>query len=167
MSAPDFQPFDLLGDPVHPNKDGRGKPAHFPTDEKRKIVKALWAQGRNNEYCAAALGISLPTFNKHYFKTKRQKAHRANARAAVEALHLQAVLKGVAEGNMAAVKLHREMLHRADLERLSQDIAHDRRKDEADEPKARPRGKKEQRVEDARELDGLYAPGDPPRSLVN
>lgn len=166
MTQPDFQPFDLLGDPVPPNFKGRGAPPHMPTDEKRKIVKALWAQGRSNQFCAAALGISEPTFNKHYFKTGRQRAQRDTARAATEALMMQAVLRGVDEGNMAAVKQLRELMHRADLERLAKDIAHERAEGEPSET-ARALPKKQQQAKDAEELTGLYEPGPAPGAMVN
>lgn len=163
----DYQPFDLLGDPVDPNHNGRGAPSHAPTREKQELVIALWAEGKTNEYCAAALGIAGPTFRKHYFRTKKQKALKDNAGARIHGLMISTCLAEVKKGSMTAVKQLREIMHRADLERLSREIAADRREEERDASPAPAKGKKEQQADAARDVGGLYAPGEPPRSLVN
>ena len=150
----DYPEFDLLGDPVPEGFKGRGRPPHTPTDEKRKLVMALWAKGENNAYCAAALGITEPCFNRHYFK-KSQRHQRHEARARLDAMELNAVLKGVEEGNMQAVKRLREIMREADLKKLSKEIGRKRAEDAAEDRKL---GKKEQQLQDAAKVGGLYAP---------
>ncbi len=160
----------MLGDPVPPNFKGRGRPPHVPTDEKRKLVMTLWAMGKSNAFCAAALGISEPSFNRYYFK-KAQRHLRDEARARIDGYMLNAVLKAVDEGNMAAVKQLRDMMHRADLERLSKHIARERDEDDravSSSSSSQRLGKKELRQRKAEKLTGIYEPGTPPSGgMVN
>lgn len=158
MEYPDS---DMLGHPIPSNFGGRGAPAYAPSAEDVSVVMALWARKKSNAYCAAALGISEPTFNKYFFKTKAQKAQRDQARAWVEGMTMRAVLKGVNEGNMAAVKQMREIMFRADQEELASKVAN-RSDDET--PKRDTRGKKQRQRDEAAAIAGLYAP---PSDAIN
>ena len=99
----DYQDIDLLGDPVPANFKGRGRPPHTPTEESWLRVNMLWADDCNNEECAKALGISEPTFNRHYFKKSARKAAREEAALKVRAETLAALMRQVREGNVSAM----------------------------------------------------------------
>lgn len=154
-TQPDYQDKDLFGFAVRANFGGRGKPAHAPSDDSRKLVVAMWAMNKTNEYCAAALGISEPTFRKYYFSTKAQQALKENARAPIDALMVSAAIRGAEEGNMAAVKTLRELLHNADMQRLSKEIARGRAEEDEKPEKL---GKKDALAKAASEIEGVFAP---------
>jgi hypothetical protein len=145
----DFQDYDLLGDPVPSGFGGRGRPPHVVTDEKRKVVIALWAFGKSNEECAMALGITLPTFNKHYFKNKAMKVVRDEAMLRLQAKTLSALLAQVDAGNVSAID---KMLQRIDRHALKIE-SHKRQL-----TPAAPKGKKELAHDAASKVAGKYAP---------
>lgn len=101
----------MLGDPVPAGFKGRGRPPHVPTDEKRKTVMMLWAFGKTNAECAAALGITEPTFNKHYFKNSHMKQIRDESMNRLFAKTLSSLLAQVEAGNVSAID---KMLNRID-----------------------------------------------------
>lgn len=49
-------------------EETRGRPAHEPTDEKRKLVHTLSGIGLTQEQIATKLDISPPTLRLHYAK---------------------------------------------------------------------------------------------------
>lgn len=98
----DFAPeFDLLGDPIPPNWGKRGRPPHVPTRENASKVMLLLAQGWTDVRIAGALGITVPTLRKHYF---RQLKARDVARDRAEAIGLLTLWNMGREGNVAAMK---------------------------------------------------------------
>lgn len=155
----DYQPFDMLGDPVPADfkgTRGRGAPPHVATPDRRKIVIGLWAMGKDNEYCAAALGISEPTFRKHYFRSAGDKRVKDHARARLDGMMLAATIAEIEKGSMAAVKQLRDLTHRADMERLAKDIARGRSSEKA--PKEEKLGKKDELARAAAAIEGVFAP---------
>ena len=157
----DYSKFDLLGDPIPPGFKGRGRPPHVPTDETRKVVSMLWAFGKSNSECAMALGITTPTFNRHYFKNKRQRAKRAEAMLRLQAKTLLELQKKVDAGSLSAID---KMLQRID--RYLQNELPD--SDAIRDPQAemRPLGKKERLNQAAQKVEGKFAPPKAP-SLLN
>jgi hypothetical protein len=98
----DFEPaFDLLGDPIPPNFGKRGRPPHIPTKENSNKITLLMAQGWPDHRIATALGITVPTLKKHYFRVLRA---RNAARDKVESIGLLTLWNLGREGNVAAMK---------------------------------------------------------------
>ncbi len=87
----------------------------------------LWAFECSNEECAAALGITLPTFNKHYFKKSAHKAARDEAMLKLRAETLSALMTQVREGNVSAMD---KMLGRIDRHLLKNAASHKPKKPE-------------------------------------
>lgn len=98
----DFEPaFDLLGDPIPPNRGKRGRPQHVPTKENGNKIMLLLAQGWTDIRIAAAIGITVPTLKRHYFSVLKK---RDAARDRVEAIGLLTLWNLGREGNVAAMK---------------------------------------------------------------
>lgn len=49
-----------------PQRRGRGRPSHQPTDDTRDLVRTLAGRGRSATDIALALGVSAPTLRAHY-----------------------------------------------------------------------------------------------------
>ncbi|AZN72751.1 helix-turn-helix domain-containing protein [Georhizobium profundi] len=97
-----FEPaFDLLGDPIPEGFGKKGRPPHIPTEKNRSKIILLLAQGWTDPRIAGALGISLPTLRKHYF---RELKVRDIARDRVEAIGLLTLWEQAKAGNTAAMK---------------------------------------------------------------
>lgn len=149
--------FDLLGDPIPPGWTKRGRPPHVPTDEKRKLVIQLQAFGWTMEKIAMALSITPPTLRKNYF---RELKKRFESKAIVEAAVLNALMKQVEAGNVSAIDKYLKRLDKKDREDLAERVAN--RSIATRSPKV---GKKEQRLEAAKAVDGKFAPPPPPELL--
>lgn len=93
--------FDLLGDPIPPNKGKRGRPQHVPTKGNANKIMLLLAQGWTDVRIAGALGITIPTLKKHYFSVLKT---RDIARDRVESIGLLSLWNMGREGNVAAMK---------------------------------------------------------------
>ncbi|MFA5897889.1 MAG: hypothetical protein WC829_02125 [Hyphomicrobium sp.] len=104
--------MDLLGDPIPDGFGRRGRPAHVPTDEKRRLVIQLLAFDWSPERISAALAITPPTLRKHYF---RQLAVRVEARARVEGRLLGALMAEAEAGNITAIDKYLKRFDRHDL----------------------------------------------------
>jgi hypothetical protein len=106
-------PFvDLFGDPVPANFGRRGRPEHMPTLENQNRVKMLLALGWANARIAKTIGITQPTLRKHY---KFQLRQRDEMRDRLEASYVMRVWKQVEDGNVAAMRVFRDILARNDL----------------------------------------------------
>lgn len=91
---------DLFGLPLLPEK-GRGRPAHVWTSENSNKVNLLFACGHTPMAVAQALGISKPTFYKHYFnEISRSKF----APLMMTARQLERLNAEADKGNVAAEK---------------------------------------------------------------
>lgn len=155
----DYQPFDLIGDPVDPNHGARGRRTHKPTDEKRRLVIALVGFGRSMEEIAAALSITPPTLRRHY---KKQLIEKEKARMRLEGKLVDRMLAAIEDGKVSAMKELHKMLFDIRLQELAASVKN-RPGDEAVKAAV---GKKEQQAEAARGVEGLYAPPPAP-NLVN
>lgn len=152
----DYQPFDLLGDPVDPNHNGKGRRTHVVTNEKRRLVVTLCALGKSIEEIAAGLSITPPTLRRHY---KKQLIAKEHARIRAEAKVIDSLMRRIDEGSVAAMRTFREVLSDADLKEHAAALA-------SPAPVAAKKGKKETLVDAARRVAGIYAPPPPP-SKVN
>ena len=104
--------IDLLGDPVPETHGGKGRPPHMATDDRRRLVVQLLAEGWTNERIAAALSITKTTLTKHY---RRELRRRDDARARVEALLRDTLRTKIEAGDVPAVREYRRLLDRHDL----------------------------------------------------
>lgn len=154
------QDFDLLGDPIPEGFGKRGRPAHVPTDEKRRLIIMLLAFDWTVEKIAAALNITPPTLRKNYFRELRTKVE---ARARVEAKLLASLMSEAEKGNVSAIDKYMKRLDKHDLAELSSKVAA-RGYKPSPEPK---KGKKELQKDAATQVGGKYAPPAPPTRLVN
>jgi hypothetical protein len=125
--------LDLFGDPIVECRKGRGRPEHVWTLRNSNKVLLLFAAKRSKSDAAAAIGISVRTLEKHYF---RELEHRHTAALRFEAEQLDRLNEQAKGGNVGAEKELRRMLERSLLEQLPK----------AMKPAAQPKpGKKEQR----------------------
>lgn len=104
--------FDLFGEPIPENWGRRGRPAHVRTTENINKVMMLLALGWSNERMSNALGITLPTFRKHYFSLT--ESVRDNARDALDAAYAMKVWTAVMEGNVGAQRLWAAFIEKSD-----------------------------------------------------
>lgn len=152
---------DMFGNPVHFTRPrGRGRPAHVPTIENHNRILLLAATGRNEQECAAAIGVSLPTLRKHYFSAV-QSFDRA--KLVLQGERLAMLAEEAAKGNVAAIKELGKEIERGELRTLGERVK-DRGK--GDKP-AKPLGLKEQRKQAAQDVGGLFKPRTPPPSMTH
>lgn len=151
--------LDLFGDPVPPEHVGRGRPPHVVTDRNRQKVMILLALERDQKDVAAAIGITVPTLKKHYFREMRS---RHEARLRLDGALLGALASEAAAGNVAAIKELYKRIERHDQVKLAESVADRGAKGE----RVPPPGKKEQARQAALGVAGKFAP---PRSpnMVN
>ena len=91
---------DLFGLPLVPEK-GRGRPAHVWTPQNSNKVNLLFACGRKPIEVARVLGISKPTFYKHYFNEIARAGH---APLMMKARQLERLNAEAGKGNVTAEK---------------------------------------------------------------
>ncbi|MGW8190148.1 hypothetical protein [Sphingomonas hankookensis] len=148
---------DLFGDPVLSREEARGRPEHQWTRENSNKVLIAFAMRRSVKEAASAIGVSVPTLRKHYFS---EVAKRDAAGLRMEMTQLARLNKAAEDGNVAAEKELLKHLEKARLRELSNSVA--------STPNAAPtrrKGKKEQALEAAAQVDGIYAPPTPPPLL--
>ncbi|WP_100867094.1 hypothetical protein [Novosphingobium kunmingense] len=162
MDGPGWLPFDLLGQPVPPNKGCKGRPQHVPTAENLEKAVLLYAQRKSDADVAAALGISIPTLKEHYFSTRELQAIRRNARAFVEGELLARLNRDSLAGKTGATEKLLKRLDKAGLAALGERI-----KDRGKADKAKPLGKKEAQKQAAGEVKGRFAPRQAPPQLIH
>ncbi|QAY77913.1 AraC family transcriptional regulator [Sphingosinicella sp. BN140058] len=138
--------FDLFGDPVPEGFGRRGRPPHLVTDRNRNKVMLLlglkWSPGR----IAGALGITLPTLRKYYF---RELAKADSMLDRMKASHFQSLFDEMRKGNVAAAKEVGRMLDRIDAALFGIGSDDSEQPQEA-APATRAMGKKEQAAAEAR-----------------
>lgn len=162
--GPGWLPFDLLGNPVPPNKGLPGRPQHVATAENLELAIQLYAERHTDGEVAAALGISEPTLRKGYFRDRRLKAARRNAsmlvkgRAVAKLHHLAFV-----EGKLGAVEKVLKRIDKSDQAAISDRVI-GRGKGE---PKPALLGKKELQKQVAGQVGGKFAPRSAPPRLIN
>lgn len=109
--------FDLLGDPIPENRGKRGRPAHIPTRKNRNKVMMLLAMGWTDQGVANALGVSIPTLNKHYF---RELKLRDIARDRLKATHMEMLWEQAKKGSVPAIKEFRKLMDKVEAEDAEQ-----------------------------------------------
>jgi heme exporter protein D len=142
---------DLFGCPVLVREAKRGRPEHQRTPGNAKRVSMLFAMGRDVADVALALGVSQPTLRKHYFSEVEQRKAMLDR---LEADQLAKLFDQSAGGSTAATKALLDRCDDARMARLAGLVAKGRRPDEVVAPK----GKKEQRLDAARNVGSRYAP---------
>lgn len=101
-----------------PNFKGRGRPPHMPTAKTWLKVNAMWAFGSTNADCAKALGITEPTFNRHYFKKSAHKAARDESMLRLKAERLAKLIQLMRDDNVPATKELGRLIEQHDLRML-------------------------------------------------
>ncbi|MCW1985346.1 UNVERIFIED_ORG: hypothetical protein M2348_001078 [Sphingomonas sp. R1F5B] len=151
---------DLFGLPLAPER-GRGRPAHQWTAENSNKVSLLLACEVKPAQIAKVLGITKPTFYKHYFN---EISRAGLAPLMLKAKQLERLNKQAEAGNVAAEKALAAMVH---AERLAQQArALGGPAPRRSEPRPAKLGKKEEARAAAQGVDGMFAPPPPP-SLVH
>ncbi len=154
------QDFDLFGNPLLATDPKRGRPEHEPSEENIIFVMVLLASGMNNGEVAKTLGLSVPTFRKHYFHLIKQR-HLMLDRLKTK-LRVTQIKQGLA-GNSSALNAALSMLDRVGSERAEADFSNRHKK----AAPAKKLGKKEQRQLTAQQVSGKFAPPSAPKLIVD
>lgn len=145
--------FDLFGEPIPARKGKRGRPAHVWTQENSNKINLLFAVGYSIPQAAVALGISEPTFRKHYF---HEVEWHDQARMRLKAKLMNSLMTQAEGGSVAAMKELRAIMEKSEMEETADRRANIARSDGAGA--ARPLGKKEAALEIAMNASGIFAP---------
>lgn len=151
---------DLFGLPLMPER-GRGRPAHAWTLENSNKVNLMFACGWKPIEIARVLGITKPTFYKHYFN---EIANAGYAPQMMKARQLERLNVAAEDGNVAAEKALAAMIHAEQTRALGERVKNRAR---AAEPAAPKRGKKEEQAEAAKGVGGRFGTREPPPLLMN
>ncbi len=154
---------DLFGDPVIYRDAKVGRPEHVRTKENANKVSLLFACEYSVKEVAAAMGLSQPTFRKHYFHEIKQ---RKVAELKLTGLQLARLNEQAALGNVGAIKALNGLIERERTRNLSGAIK-DRGKTQQREVKLPPMGKKEEQQHAAQGISGRFSTRAAPPSLVN
>lgn len=152
---------DMFGMPLLPAR-GKGRPAHVWTRENSNKVNLLFACGRRPIEVARVLGISKPTFYKHYFN---EIANAGHAPLMMRARQLQRLNDQAELGNVAAEKALAAMIQAERVAVVADKVIS--RGSEKAEPKAPLLGKKDQAAEDAKNMGGRFGTRPPPPGLTH
>jgi hypothetical protein len=163
LSDTGISEVDLFGDPVVAREEGRGRPEHQWTRENSNKVLIAFAMRRSVKEAATAIGVSVPTLRKHYFS---EVAKRDAAELRMEMTQLARLNTSAEGGNVAAEKELLKRLEKARLRALSQSVASQEPAPQRSQPPVR-KGKKEQAIEAAAQIEGIFAPPAPPSRLMN
>ncbi len=155
------QDFDLFGNPLNTADPKRGRPEHVPTEENIIFVMVLLASGQTNQEVAKTLGLSVPTFRKHYLHLIKQRDLMLDRlKTKLRVTQIQQGLLGNASALNAAL---------ATLDKVRAEDAERRVKGrERPKPeKAAKLGKKEEKQLAAQRVSGKYAPPSAPKLVVD
>lgn len=150
---------DLFGLPLLAEK-GRGRPAHVWTKENSDKISLLFACGRKPIEVARVIGITKPTFYKHYFN---EIANAGHAPLMMKARQLERLNREAEKGNVTAEKALAAMIHAEQLRTLA-DRVQDRRPSEPAAPKL---GKKDAAKQAAGQMNGRFGARTPPPMMLN
>jgi len=149
------EPTDLLGDPLKPLPDKRGRrKLRFPVEVYEK-VEVLSAGGMMQDDISDAIGVSPPSLRK-YFRPELDKG-AARQRAMV----LSALATQAQKGNVSAARAYL-----AEIDKHGAAAALKNRERAAPQAPTPRKGKKEERQEAAAnvaEAGGKYAPPEAPK----
>ena len=159
MSGISDEDTDLFGLPLLAER-GKGRPAHVWTLENSNKINLLFACGYKPAQVAKVLGITKPTFYKHYFN---EISRAGLAPLMLKAKQLQRLNEAASAGNVTAEKALTLMVHAEQVRTIAARITE--RTTPADRNVA-PVGKKAAAVHAARRLGGKFATRQPPPSLL-
>lgn len=151
MSDENEGPVDLFGDPWREPKDQRGRKRHKWGKQVAENIAVLKASGHTVEMIASRVGLSEPTLRKYYLRELSEGADLAQARLA------EVMWQKAMAGNVSAARFVREEFGKGPANDAANRV---RQRAAAKQPAL---GKKEQRLEDAAGVTGLYAPRSAPR----
>lgn len=155
------QDFDLFGNPLVTVDPKRGRPEHEPTEENIIFVMVLLASGATNKEVAATLGLSVPTFRKHYFHLLKQRdllLDRLRTK-----LRVTQIKQGL-NGNAAALNAALGMLDKVKVEGAQRKVDNRGKV----KPEKAPRlGKKEEKQLAAQNVSGKFAPPAAPKLVID
>ncbi|MCV0381770.1 hypothetical protein [Nitratireductor sp.] len=155
------QDFDLFGNPLVTTEKKLGRPEHEPDEEKIIFVMVLLASGATNREVAKTLGLSVPTFRKHYLHLIK---HRDLLLDRLQTkLRVSQIRQGLS-GNASALNAALGMLERVKAESADRTV-----KARGTEPAKKPEklGKKEQQKMAAQNVGGKYATPVPPKLVID
>jgi hypothetical protein len=161
--------FDLLGDPISPNRGEPGRPIRVATSQEVSKVRVLLRAGLGKKRIADEIGVSLPVLNRLFFASGKVSYRHARAAAIAEAraktlLQLEAAADG---GNVSAMKAQLKAQEAELRDLVDGEVAAGRggNPGATKAPRPMPAGKKEAAraaamvVED--ELDDMFGKGAP------
>lgn len=155
------QDFDLFGNPLVTAEKRPGRPEHEPTQENIIFVMVLLASGATNREVAKTLGLSVPTFRKHYLHLLK---HRDLLLDRLQTkLRVSQIQMGL-EGNASALNAALNMLERVKAENADRKV---QSRSHASKGKPEKLGKKEQQKIAAQNVGGKYAPPIPPKLVID
>ena len=156
--------FDLFGNPIEPIDEKLGRPAHEPSEENIIFVMVLLASGATNKEGAATLGLSVPTFRKHYLHLmKRRDLMLDRLRTK---LRVTQIKQGLA-GNASALNAALGTLERVRVESVERKVKERGAAKAGSAAKAAKVGKKEERRLAAEKVSGKFAPPPAPKLVVD
>ena len=146
---------DLWGDPWTPPKSTRGRKRHKRLAQIAENVAVLRAIPLTVEEIAARVGLSEPTLRKYYFRELEEGPTLAKA------VLTEAMWKKAKAGNVSAARYIREEFSKGDAKAAEARIK--------DRPAVReePLGKKEERLNAARQVAGRFATPSGPRLAID
>lgn len=126
--------LDLLGDPLQPIRDPRGRPSYKKTKENQLLVISLRAANWTQEQIATFIGCDVKTLRKNF---SRELDHGA---LFLDGMAMQVIVKKMLSGNLSAAREVREIA-----------AAGNAPKGAAAQKKPEPLGKKERLLSEAHE----------------
>jgi hypothetical protein len=90
--------LDLLGDPLRPIRDPRGRPSFAKSKENQQLVISLRAAGWTQDQIATFIGADAKTLRKYF---SRELDHGA---LFLEGMAMQVLVKEMLRGNVTATK---------------------------------------------------------------
>jgi len=156
------QDFDLFGNPLLTVDAKRGRPEHEPSEENIIFVMVLLASGQTNQEVAKRLGLSVPTFRKHYLHLiKHRELMLDRLKTKLRVTQIQQGLSG----NASALNAALSMLDKVGSE--GADAKFKGREKPKQQEKTRKLGKKEERQLAAQKVSGKFAPPSAPKLIVD
>lgn len=155
------QNFDLFGNPLLTEDAKRGRPEHVPSEENIIFVMVLLGSGMTNAEVAKRMGLSGPTFRKHYFhliKDRDLMLDRLKTK-----LRVSQIKQGLA-GNASALNAALATLDKVHSENAE---ARFKGREKPKQEKAKKLGKKEERQLAAQQVSGKFAPPSAPKLIVD
>ena len=133
----------------------------MPSEENIIFVMVLLAGGATNNEVAKTLGISVPTFRKHYLHLIKQRDLMMTR--LTTKLRVSQIKQGIA-GNASALNA---ALNTLDKVRAESAEARIKEREKPKQEKAKKLGKKEEKQLAAQNVSGKFAPPSGPKLIVD